>query len=369
MQITAAVVRERAGPFVLEPIELDDPRPGEVLVQVAASGMCHTDLHGRDGYYGTPFPAVFGHEGAGRVLAVGSGVKSVAPGDQVIMSFPWCGTCPNCQAHVPAHCMHQWELKMRGTRADGSTLMRKDDAPVYSAFFQQSSFGTRAISQERFVVKVRSDAPLDHLGPLACGVQTGAGAVLNVIQPKAGDSIAVFGVGGVGLSALMAAKLAGCDPIIAVDIHASRLALARELGATHTIESKAGTDLPAEIRKLTGYGVRHAVETTAIPAIFRQAVEALMPLGTCILLGSARPGTDVSLEMPKLQDGRGVRGVIQGWSEPQVFLPRLVDLMMEGKLPVERLLTFYDFADINRAAADAASGKTIKPVLRMPQRD
>lgn len=366
MQITAAVVPERSKPFAIETIELDEPRGDEVLVRIAASGMCHTDLHGRDGYYGTPFPAVFGHEGAGVVERVGAQVRDVAAGDHVIISFPWCGNCPNCRANVPAHCVHQWDLKMRGTRPDGSTLMRKADAPVYSAFFQQSSFGTRALANERFVVKVRADAPLDHLGPLACGVQTGAGAVFNVMQPQPGDGFAVFGVGGVGLSGLMAAKLAGCDPIIAVDIHDSRLALARELGATHTLNHSGREDIVAEIRKLTGYGVRHSLETTAVPAVFREAVDSLMPLGTCILLGSARPGTEASFEMVKLQDGRGVRGVIQGWSRPKEFLPRLVDLMMEGKLPVERLITFYELADINRAAEDAAKGTTIKPVIRMP---
>jgi aryl-alcohol dehydrogenase len=367
MKITAAVVRERSTPFVIQTIELDDPRPGEVLIQIAASGMCHTDLHGRDGYYGTPFPAVFGHEGAGKVLKVGEGVTTLAPGDHVIASFPWCGTCPNCQAQVPAHCMKAWDLKMRGTRADGSTLMCQGVEPVHSAFFQQSSFGTAAISQERYVVKVRSDAPLDHLGPFACGIQTGAGAVFNAMKPNPGDSFAVFGVGGVGLSGLMAAKLHGCDPIIAVDVHASRLELARELGATHTIDASSCSDVAAEIRKITGHGVRHSLECTAVPAVFRQAVEALMPLGTCVLLGSARPGVDVSFEMVQLQDGRGVRGVIQGWSKPKDFLPKLVDLMMEGKLPVERMMTFYDLADINQAAEDASTGKTIKPVLRMPQ--
>src|SRR6202167_2269836 len=151
------------------------------------------------------------------------------------MSFPWCGTCDNCRQHMPSYCVRAFALKMNGTRADGSTLLSKDRAPVYSAFFQQSSFGTFALTQERYAVKVRSDAPLELLGPLACSGQTGAGAVFNVMKPDLGDSLAVFGVGAVGLSALMAAKIAGCAPIIAVDIYDHRLALARELGATHVI--------------------------------------------------------------------------------------------------------------------------------------
>jgi aryl-alcohol dehydrogenase len=366
MQITAAVVREKLAPFAIETVELTDPRPDEILVKVVASGICQTDLHGRDGYFQIPFPAVFGHEGGGVVAAVGSAVTELAPGDHVIMAFPFCGRCPNCLMHMPAQCVDSIKLKGSGTRPDGSTLMVKDGAPVYSAFFQQSSFGTYAIANQRFAVRVRTDAPLERLGAMACGVQTGAGAVFNAMKPAPGDSLAIFGVGGVGLSALMAAKLSGCDPIIAVDVQESRLALACELGATHTIDHSGNDDVVNEIRKITGYGTRFSIETSARPEILREAVEALMPLGTCILLGSARKGTDVSLEMPFLQNGRTVRGVIQGWSEPKVFLPHLVDLMMEGKFPADRLMTFYPLAEINRAAEDMTSGSTIKPVLMMP---
>jgi aryl-alcohol dehydrogenase len=232
MQITAAVVRERSGAFQIERLDLCDPRADELLVEVIASGMCQTDLHGRDGYYSTPYPAVFGHEGAGIVRAIGNAVTKFMPGDQVVMSYPWCGTCPNCRTHRQSYCLHSFDLKMKGTRVDGSTMHAQNGAPVYSAFFQQSSFGNFTIANERFAVKVRNDAPLELLGPLACGGQTGAGAVLNVMRPKLGDSFAVFGVGAVGLSSVMAAKIAECDPIIAVDVHEHRLALARQFGAT-----------------------------------------------------------------------------------------------------------------------------------------
>ena len=367
MQVTAAVVRERSGPFVIDTLELTDPRPDEVLVRVAASGMCATDLHGRDGYYDTPYPCVFGHEGAGVVEAVGSGVSTVAVGDHVIMSFPWCGTCANCRRDMHSHCQKSFAWKFSGTRPDGSTLLRKNGAPVYGAYFQQSSFSSHTIANERFVVKVRRDAPLDLIGPFACSGQTGAGAVFNSMKPKPGDSFAVFGVGAVGLSGLMAAKVAGCDPIIAVDIHDRRLALARGLGATHTINHTGRRDVVAEIRKVTGEGLRFSLETSAQPAVFREAVEVLMPAGTCVLLGSARSGTEVTFDMAFLQFGRVVHGVIQGESHPQEFIPQLVDLLVQGKMPVDRMITFYDIADINRAAQDSASGATIKPVLRMPR--
>jgi aryl-alcohol dehydrogenase len=366
MEITAAVVREKSGAFTIEQLDLADPRPDEALVRIIASGMCQTDLHGRDGYYDTPYPAVYGHEGAGVVQAVGEDVTQVAPGDHVVISFPWCGECPNCRRNMQSHCMKGFDLKMRGTRPDGSTLMSKGGAPVYSAFFQQSSFATYAIANERYLVKVRRDAPLELLGPFACSGQTGAGAVLNSMRPRPGDSFAVFGVGDVGLSGLMAARIAGCDPIIAVDVHDDRLTLARALGATHAINHRGREDVMAEIRKISGDGVRFSLETSAQPAVFREAVEVLMAAGTCVLLGSARGGTEVSFDMSFLQFGRVVRGVIQGESEPREFIPKLVDLLMQDKMPVDRMITFYPLAEINRAARDSSQGTTIKPVLRMP---
>jgi aryl-alcohol dehydrogenase len=206
MQITAAVARKRFGEFTIEPVELADPRPDELLVRIVASGMCQTDQHGRDGYYDTPLPAVFGHEGAGVVEAVGKAVGNFAPGDHVVLSFPWCGTCGNCRRRMESHCLKSSDLKMRGTRPDGSTLMSQDGSPIYSAFFQQSSFASHAIANERFAVKVRADAPLELLGPFACSGQTGAGAVLNSMQPESGDALVVFGVGAVGLFGLMAGR-------------------------------------------------------------------------------------------------------------------------------------------------------------------
>ena len=366
MKITAAVVHERSGPFHVEELDLCDPRSDELLVQVVASGMCATDLHGRDAYYPTKFPKVFGHEGAGIVRAVGNAVTSFKPGDHVVMAYPWCSECPNCKSHRQSYCLHAFDLKMNGTRADGSTLHSKNGAPVYGAFFQQSSFGNFTIANERFAVKVRSDAPIEQVCALACGGQTGAGAVLNVMQPRDGESFVVFGVGAVGLSGLMAAKIAGCDPIIAVDVHEHRLALARKLGATHAINHTQSNDVVPQIRTMTGNGARFSLETSALPEIFREAVDCLMPGGVCVLLGSARKGTEASFEMPVLQNGRTVRGVIQGDSVPKEFIPILVDHIMAGRFAVEKMITFYPLVEINRAASESAAGKTIKPVLRMP---
>jgi aryl-alcohol dehydrogenase len=339
MRVTAAIMEERSGSFRIDGVDLDAPREDEVLVEIAASGICHTDLHARDGYFAMPYPAVYGHEGAGVVAAVGSAVGHLAVGDHVVISFPWCGRCEQCREGRRSYCERGRELKSGGGRADGSPTMRRDGAPVYGAFFQQSSFATYALAPARDVVKVRNDAPLELLGPLGCGIQTGAGAVLNVMQPQPGKSLAVFGVGSVGLAALMAAKVAGCEPIIAVDVRANRLALARELGATHTIDNSA-EDAVATIRRLTGGGAHFTLETSASPAVFRQAVDCLAIRSTCVLAGSARRGTEVSFEMPFLQAGRTVRGVVQGDSRPEEFIPRLVDLLMAGRFPLDRVVTF-----------------------------
>ena len=367
MKITAAVVPARSAPFELQALDLAGAQADEVLVRIVASGLCHTDLHARDGYFpNLPYPIVCGHEGAGIVEEVGVAVKDLAPGDPVVISFPWCGDCEACQAERISYCSNARALKSGGKRRDGSLPMSRDGAPVFSCFFQQSSFATFAVAPAKDVVKIRRDAPVELLGPLGCGLQTGAGAVLNVMRPEAGKSIAIYGVGGVGLAGLMAAKIAGCDPIIAVDRLPARLALARELGATHALESR-GAETLAEIRKITGGGTHFALETSAVPAVFRLAVDGLRGLGTCVLVGSARAGTEVSFEMPWLQGGRTVRGVIQGDSRPRDFIPRLVDLFAGGRFPLDRLVTRYPLAEINQAAADAASGATIKPVLMMPR--
>jgi aryl-alcohol dehydrogenase len=365
MRVTAAVTEEKSGAFRLDSLELDVPRPDEVLVAITATGICHTDQHARDGYFAMPYPAVCSHEGAGVVAAVGNAVEHLAAGDHVVISFPWCGECEHCREDRRSYCQRGRELKSAGTRADGSTTLQRNRAPVYGSFFQQSSFATDVLTPARDVVKVRRDAPLEFLGPLGCGLQTGAGAALNVMQPEAGKSFAVFGAGSVGLAGLMAAKVAGCEPIIAVDIRTNRLELAEALGATHTIDN-AREDAVAKIQQITGGGDHFTLETSAVPAVFRQAVDCLLTRGTCALVGSARRGTEVSFEMSTLQAGRLVRGVIQGDSQPDQFIPFLVDLFVAGKFPIDRLVTFYDFAAINHAAADAVSGATIKPVLRMP---
>ena len=234
MKVTAAVVHEEAQPFSVEDLELEEPRADEVLVRVVATGICHTDVIVRDQWYPVPLPAVLGHEGAGVVERVGEGVSKVQPGDHVVLSFASCGECTNCLSGWPTYCLNFYDQNFGGSRPDGSNALSKDGDAVHGRFFGQSSFASYSVAAERSVVKVREDAPLELLGPLGCGVQSGAGGVLNILRPTPGTSIAVFGTGAVGMSAIMAASIAGCTIIISIDVKASRMELARELGATHT---------------------------------------------------------------------------------------------------------------------------------------
>jgi aryl-alcohol dehydrogenase len=365
MQVTAAVMPERSGRWSLETLDLADPAPHEVIVRVVASGICQTDVHARDGFFPLPWPAVYGHEGAGVVERVGAAVTAVAPGDHVIMANPSCGECANCREGYEAYCAHNRKIKVSGLRLDGSVALRRGEQPVAGSFFQQSSFATFSLATERNVIKVPRDAPLDVLAAFPCGVNTGAGAVMNVLKPRPGDSFAVFGAGTVGLAGLMAAKLAGCDPIIAVDVFENRLALARELGAIHGVKAGAG-DVVAEVRRIAGgSGVKFSLEAAGVPQALRTAVDALAPRGTCCLVGSAADGVEAPLEMRTIQQGRVVRGCIQGESVVQDFLPRLVDLYRAGQLPVDRLVRHYEFGAINEAVADMLAGHTIKAVLRI----
>ncbi|WP_273846893.1 NAD(P)-dependent alcohol dehydrogenase [Rubrobacter calidifluminis] len=363
MEITAAVVREKERPFGVEELELEEPREGEVLVRVVAAGMCHTDLICRDQWYPVPLPSVLGHEGAGVVERVGEGVTKVSPGDRVVLTYASCGRCTSCQRGKPSYCKNFFDLNFGGARLDKTNAI---GGGVHGHFFGQSSFATYALATERNVVKVDADVPLEILGPLGCGIQTGAGGVLNSLHPEAGTSIAVFGTGAVGLSAVMAARVAGCATIVGVDVRPERLELARELGATHIVDANEANPVE-EIRRITGGGADYAIETTAVPAVFRQAVDALGTLGVCGLIGAARLGTEVSLDMNDLLlPGKTVRGIVEGDSVPDVFIPRLIELYAQERFPFDRLIEFYELDEINRAAEDAEGGSVIKPVIRMP---
>jgi aryl-alcohol dehydrogenase len=278
MQVIAAVSRGIGEAPALESLHLEAPRAGEMLIRLVATGICHTDLHEHPGRH-SPQPIVLGHEGAGVVEELGPGVRGFEVGDHVVLSGNSCGRCPSCLASRPTYCDLAMPLCFGGKRLDGSTSLRCGDAPVHSHFFGQSSFATHTVVSERTAVKVDRDLPLEKLGPLGCGVITGAGAVIEALKVGYGDSIAIFGVGGVGLSAAMAARLAGAQHIVAVDINAERLALSLELGATHAVH--ADDDAVKRIRAVTGRGVRCSLNTTTVPAVHTMALEVLAMNGTC----------------------------------------------------------------------------------------
>ncbi len=369
--IRAAVVREKGGPFRFEELELDNRlRPDEVLVRIVASGVCQTDAHARNQEYPVPLPLVLGHEGAGVVETVGAGVTSVRPGDHVVMSFPACGHCVSCLQGQPAYCVSSFPLAFGGSRLDGSSALSRSvpgrsPETVHGHFFAQSSFATYAIATERNIVKVPDSLPLELMAPLGCGLQTGAGAIFNSLEVPAGASVAIFGTGTVGLAAVMAARVVGAARIIAVDVNDARLDLAGSLGATHVINGEK-EDVRKRITDITGLGVDYLLEITALPRMLKLALDVLASRGVAALIGGAPAGTEAAIDMNRLLNGgRTLRGVIQGDSVPQLFLPKLVELYQAGRFPFDRLVRYYDFEDINRAFDDTRSGKTIKPVLRI----
>ena len=335
-------------------------------MKIAASGICHTDLIIRDQWYPVPLPAVLGHEGAGVVEAVGGAVTKVAAGDHVAMSYGSCGQCPKCAAGRPSNCHDFFARNFGATRPDGSTALRHEGRDIHSHFFGQSSFATYSVATERNVVGLDPSVPLDVVAPFGCGIQTGAGAVLNVFRPEAGTSIAVFGTGTVGIAALLAARVAGCTTIIGVDIQPARLELARELGATQVVNAREGDPVEA-VQELTGgLGADFSIEATGSPEVLQQAVYCTGPGGVCGLIGAPPFGTEVSLGMNEILTlGRTLRGIVEGDSVPEVFLPVLIELWQQGRFPIDRIMTHYQFADIERAAHDAESGAVVKPVLRM----
>lgn len=363
MKIKAAVVREKGGPFVIEDIELDEPKADEVVVKIVSSGLCHTDLVARMQYLPIPLPGVFGHEGAGIVEKAGSQVTRVKAGDHVATSYMSCGSCTNCKRGMPGWCSEFRRLNFGGRRPDGSTTMKKKGETIYGSFFGQSTFATHALMHERSVIKVPADVPVEILSPMGCGIQTGAGGVVNTLKARPGSCIAVFGIGSVGLSAIMAAVVSGCTKIIGVDVVEERLKLAKEFGATDVINS-GKTDAVAEIRKLTGGGIEFTLECTGIPKVFRQAVDSLMMGGTCGLIGVAPVGVEVNLEMQTVLDGRSIKGIVEGDCISEIFIPQLIDLYKQGRFPFDRLLKFYPMDKINEAAEDSEKGKTLKAVLR-----
>lgn len=370
MKVTAAVVEQLHAPFTLTDLELDEPGPGEALVRIVATGICHTDEITRHGDLPMPFPAVLGHEGAGVVEAVGEGVTQVAVGDHVVIGWPSCGTCKHCRNGEPRYCARLGEAlcgggRLLGPRAGQSALRRVDGEVVHSHFFGQSSFATYALTWADALVVVPQTAPLELLGPLACGIATGAGAVFHTVKPAPGSSIVVYGAGAVGLAAVMAARLSPATRIIAVDRHQHRLDLARRYGATDVIDATS-TDPVAAVHDLCGGPADYALECTGVISVVRQAADSVGMLGTCVLIGGAPAGAELSLDHLATLWGKRIVGVLGGGGRSQELIPALVELNAQGRFPFHELVELYDLADIEVGFKDALEGRVLKPVLRMP---
>lgn len=363
--VKAAVLRELSAPFQVESLHLADPGVDEILVQVVSAGICHTDIKVSRGYAGVPLPVVLGHEGAGIVQQVGSNVSGLAPGDHVLLTFDSCGHCPPCLDQHPAYCDVSQALSFSCRRKGRKDPFAKEAELIHGFFFGQSCFASHALANPRNAVKIDKSLPLEKLGPLGCGFQTGAGIILNVLQPAPGQSLLVVGAGNVGLSAMMAARIAGMDPIVVLDNNAQRLTLATTLGATDIINPEQGHDPAKVLETITaGKGVHFALDTTNAPALIRLAFESLANRGTCVHSGGG--GKDLTFPGSHLLHGRTVTGVIQGDSNPHDFLPALLKYYADGRFPLEQLLAFYPLAAINDAVADMTAGKVIKPVLTLP---
>jgi aryl-alcohol dehydrogenase len=363
MKISAAISRPQTPAPIIDNVELEAPRAGELLVRIRAAGICHTDLHAHSGRL-SPLPIVLGHEGAGIVEAIGDGVQGFAPGDAVVLSGSSCGACPNCASGLPSYCDEAMPRNFGGKRMDGTTaLTGADGAAIHSHFFGQSAFASHSLVPQRTAVKLDPDVPLDIAAPLGCGVITGAGSVIESLRVGAGSTIAIFGVGAVGLSAVMAARLVGAERIVAIDTNSARLDLAMELGATDSFAADA-EDLVGRIRAITGRGVNFTFNTTTSPSVFTAAVDCLAMRGTAAFVTA--PRGEWSPHMFKmLAGGRMLRGILGGDAAPRQFIPRLIRYWQQGRFPFDRLIRRYPFAAIGQAFADIAAGQVIKPVLRM----
>src|SRR5699024_343400 len=333
-------------------------------VEVKAAGLCHTDLSVASGGLPFPLPGVLGHEGTGIVVETGAGVTRVRPGDAVVMSFTSCGRCQSCRSGHPAYC-DTWlpDNLMGGARADGSSPITREGKELGGHFFGQSSFARMSVADERSLVKVETTLPWEHLAPLACGVQTGAGAVWHAIRPEPGASLVVFGAGTVGLSAIIAASLSPAVTIVAVDRMQSRLNIAAEVGATHTVVADKETDVVARIQELTGGGVHAAIEATGQTSVLEQAVASTRPRGHVVSVGAPPFGATAAIDVNFIMPGRHIEGLTLGDSEIETLIPALIALAETERFPVKKLVDVYQLEDINQAVEDTRTGATIKPVL------
>lgn len=365
MKAKAAVLFEVGQKLTIQEVDVEAPRPGEVLVRMAAGGICHSDLHVMNGHLSTPLPAILGHEGSGIVVDVGPGVTSVQPEDHVIPLWRMsCGQCEYCSDGRPALCPAGTQIRMSGRLLDGSTRFKLNGMEI-KHFLGVSSFSEYSVIPEKAVLKIPRDLSLDRAALFGCGVITGVGAAINAARVKPGSSVAVFGTGGVGLNIVQGALLAGAEKIIAVDLLANKLELAKGVGATHTVNASAGNPVE-QVRALTGgRGVDYAFEAIGLPATIRQAYDSLAKRGMAVVVGITPMTAEVSVpSLSLVYEERILTGSLYGSSRPRNDIPKLIDLYRAGKLKLDELLTrTYPFEQINEAYEALERGEVARSLV------
>ena len=386
---TKAIVTYTDPDWRFQDVLAREPDEHELLIKIVATGICHTDIANVGGIY----PRILGHEGAGHIYRKGANVSSsLEVGDPVLLSFAHCKDCRMCITGHPAHCKEQVPITIQGqdpnfALAEGEDSRLEPDGQgkkrvIKGSYFGHSSFSGIALGKESSVVNVKdyvsSIEDLRRFAPLGCGIQTGACAMANILHPQPSDTVGVIGLGGVGLSAIMAAKAIGVKAIIAIDILPNRLKLAEELGATHTINSKGMSkdELTLAIRQLppfnenkhSPFGPAGIVDTTGIPSIIQAALAAVDRLGRVVQLANQGPGSFMSVGLPEhMRDGVHLTGTIQGDANPEQSIPMLINWYREGKLPLEKLEKFFEVREFDEARREMHEGVTIKPVLLWPE--
>lgn len=359
----AAVLFEQRKPLGVEEVELQDPRDGEVLVRMAASGVCHSCLHAADGSWASmKVPMVLGDEGAGIVEKVGPGVSSLQVGDHVILSWaPTCGRCRYCVSGRPVLCERR---PPPGCMYDGTTRMTLRGQPVYH-YGTVATFGSKTVVPENCAIPIRKDFPLDKAALIGCSVTTGLCSVLNVAQVPAGASMAVFGTGGIGLNAIQGGPISSAYPVIAVDVNDAKLEYAREFGATHVVNASNENPVDA-IRRLTGgNGVAYSFVAVGSTQAAEQAFESTEPGGTCVVIGLPSTGSRISIDPSTLVGPmRVLRGSAYGGASVFVDFPRLVEMNLNGQLKLDELITRrYDVSEANEAFRALAAGEVARGLI------
>ncbi len=359
MKSLAAILEKPGKPFVMDTIDVDSPKDDEVMVKIVASGVCGTDFFFQ-GPSPLSLPTVLGHEGSGYVVEVGKNVKNVKVGDGVMIAGTFCGECEECRKGRSHLCT--FNIEPSGMMQDGTFRYHRKDQNV-SSMFCQGTFKEYTIVHKNAVTKAPEEVDIHALAPLGCGMKTGAGAVFNTLDVKKDTSIVVMGCGPVGLSAIMAAKISACKEILCFDVFDSRLELAKEMGATHAINSKE-TDPVEAVMEIVPGGVDYVVEATGIIPLIEAGMKMLKRGGEITIVGNPR-GNLLDFLGDFLQKGTTVKAHFGAGGPTPILLSQLVDYYARGMFPFDKMITYYDFKDIEQAFEDAKSGKVIKAVLRL----